>query len=103
VVVSEGELLAPFHVVVVCFFTTPGSGSVTVFFCSTAPLSQVVEVCVPGAGVIVVVWVVGVVVTTGGVTWTTGGGVVCTSFVVLEMQPATVNAAIAAMAGDKIR
>jgi hypothetical protein len=69
IVVSEGTTSLLFHVVVVCFCTTPGNDSVTVFFCSTAPLFQVVvEVRVPGAGVIVVVCVSGTVVTTGGVT-----------------------------------
>lgn len=95
VVVSEGVTSLLFQVVVVCFCTTPGNGSVTVSFCTTAPLSQVVvEVFVPGAGVIVVVCVPGMLVTTGGVTWTTAGGAgtVSTSLVVLEKQPATINA-----------
>jgi hypothetical protein len=55
VVVSEGTDSEPFQVVVVCFWTTPGDGSVTEFLCTTAPLFQVVvEVLVPGAGVTVV-------------------------------------------------
>ena len=106
IVVPAGAASLLFHVVVVCFCTIPGDGSVTVFFCITAPLSQVVtEVCVPGVGVIVVICVPGTVVATGGVTWTTGGGggTVSTSLVVFEKQPATVNAKDAAIAGDKIR
>jgi hypothetical protein len=56
VVDSDGAVLEPLHVVVLCFCNTPGAGSVTVFFCVTAPLSQVVvEVFAAGAGVIVVV------------------------------------------------
>jgi hypothetical protein len=116
IVVSGGAASPLLHVVVVCFCTIPGAGSLTVFFCITAPLSQVVtEVRDPGAGVIVVVCVPGTVVTTGGVTWTTdggtgtvwttdgGAGTVSTSLVVLEKQPATINPADVARAGNKIR
>ena len=70
VVDSDGYAALLFQVVVVFFLSTPGDGSVIVFLCTTAPLSQlVVEVLVPGAEVIVVVVCVsGTVVTTGGVT-----------------------------------
>jgi hypothetical protein len=104
VVVSDGTVSLPFQVVVVCFCSTPGEGSVTVFFSITAPLSQVVvELRVPGAGVIVVVCVPGTAVTTGGFTCTTGGGAgtVSTSLVVFEKQPPTTSEAVAVMAANK--
>jgi hypothetical protein len=54
VVVSEGPAELSLQLVVVCFSTTPGWGAVTVFLCTTAPLSQVVVVLWLVAGV----WVI---------------------------------------------
>ena len=86
-----------FQLVVLCFCTTPGATAVVVFFWTTAPLPHVVvEVCAPGAGVVVVVVcdVDAGATTAGGVTWTTGGGdsTVLDSTVLLK-HPALINAA----------
>jgi hypothetical protein len=91
-----------FQLVVLCFCTTPGATSVVVFFWTTAPLPQVVlEVCVPGAGMVVVVVcdVDAGATTAGGVTWTTGGGdsTVLDSTVLLK-HPAPISAADTARA-----
>lgn len=114
--VSEGAEALSLQVVVVCFSTTPGRGSVTEFLSTTVPLSQVVVVLwlVTGAGgiagagtlfsrtVVVVVCVAGAGATTGGVTWTTGAGA-GTFSTVLEKHPAIVNATDAAITRNKIR
>jgi hypothetical protein len=92
-----------FQLVVLCFCTTPGATSVVVFFWTTAPLPQVVlEVCVPGAGMVVVVVcdVDAGATTVGGATWTKGGGgdsTVLDSTVLLK-HPAPISAADTARA-----
>ena len=92
-----------FQLVVLCFCTTPGATSVVVFFWTTAPLPQVVlEVCVPGAGMVVVVVcdVDAGATTVGGAIWTTGGGgdsTVLDSTVLLK-HPAPISAADTARA-----
>ena len=87
VVVSEGAAAPSLQLVVVCFSTIPGRDSVTVFLCTTAPLSQVVvlslvagigvitgggtllsRTTVPLLHVVVVVCVPGAEITAGGVT-----------------------------------
>jgi hypothetical protein len=80
---------------------------VVVFFWTTAPLPQVVlEVCVSGVAVVVVVVceVDAGATTAGGVTWTTGGGdsTVLVSTVLLK-HPAPISAADAARADIRIR